>query len=81
MTVKEFCASRHIYRQVDFAKRTGLSKAYVHQLWTGKRLIGRRMARRLSPLLNASPQILLVLEPPPDALEDADTGIPGHSRA
>ena len=64
MTMKEFCESRGIMRPIDFAKQTGLSKAYAHLLWTGKRLVGRKMALRLAPIFNVPPETLIMLEAP-----------------
>ena len=64
MTVQEFCVSHGIKKPIEFARQTGLSRAYAHQLWSGKRLIGRRLAKRLAVALQTSPDRLIVLGPP-----------------
>ena len=58
--MRELCESRGIMRPIDFAKQTGLSKAYAHLLWTGKRLVGRKMALRLAPFFMSPPDTYYV---------------------
>ncbi len=65
--MREFCEQRGMKRPIDLAKSTGLSKAYAHLLWTGKRLVGRKMALRLAPIFNVQPETLVMLERPRSA--------------
>lgn len=67
-SIYELCAVLGIYRPIDLARRAGISKAYAHLLWTGKRLVGRKLAKKLAPVFQMSPESLIMMEPPPKRL-------------
>jgi Cro/C1-type HTH DNA-binding domain len=64
MTLRDLLISKGIKRPIDFARKTGLSRQYAHALWSGDRLVSRKMARRLAPILDVSPEMLVMLERP-----------------
>jgi transcriptional regulator with XRE-family HTH domain len=63
-TIQQLCAARGWVRQKDFAQAAGISQPYASQLWTGKRLVGRKMAKRLAPIFHVAPEVLILLERP-----------------
>jgi transcriptional regulator with XRE-family HTH domain len=62
--MRELCQQHGLVRPIDFARAAGISKAYAHLLWTGKRLVGRKMAKKLAPVFNMAPEQLIMLERP-----------------
>lgn len=62
--MRELCEQHGIHRPIDLARQAGISKAYAHLLWTGKRLVGRKMALKLAPVFKVSPETLVMLEAP-----------------
>lgn len=64
--MRDLCEQHGIYRPIDLARQAGISRAYAHLLWTGKRLIGRKLAKKLAPVFQMSPESLIMMEPPPN---------------
>jgi transcriptional regulator with XRE-family HTH domain len=62
--MRELCEQHGILRPIDLARQAGISKAYAHLLWTGKRLVGRKMALKLAPVFKVPPETLIMLEAP-----------------
>jgi transcriptional regulator with XRE-family HTH domain len=62
--MRELCERHGIKRPIDLARQAGISKAYAHLLWTGKRLVGRKMALRLAPVFQVPPETLIMLGAP-----------------
>lgn len=75
LTMRELCEQRQWYRQVDLAHYGEISRQAAHLLWTGKRLVGRRMAKHLAPRLGVSIETLINLEAPTEVAE-AVPGVP-----
>jgi hypothetical protein len=68
MTLHELFAQHEILRPIDLAKKAKLSRAYAHLIWTGKRHVSRKMARKIEA--NAGiPYAELMAAIPPDTRE------------
>jgi transcriptional regulator with XRE-family HTH domain len=64
MDLQEFCRRQGITRSIELSRKTGLSRQHAYMLWTGERLISRKLAKRLAPVLQVPPEVLMLLEAP-----------------
>ena len=65
VTLDELFIRHGIQRPSDLAKKVGLTRQYAHLLWTGKRLISRKMAQRIEAKTGIPYVDLMVTEPGP----------------
>jgi transcriptional regulator with XRE-family HTH domain len=64
MDLQEFCRRQGITRSIELSRKAGLTRQHAYMLWTGERLISRKMAKRLAPVLQVPPEVLMLLEAP-----------------